>query len=177
MSGNILQSSRIALSNRESIALGRSQPTTGTGIAFPETQNASSDANTLDDYQEGVFTPVIEGTSTPGTATYARQAGVYTKIGNVVNFWLDVVWSGGTGTGNIKITGLPFPSSSTVMVKSLSTISDGISMTAGYIAAANISVSTQTIGVIQIPSGGGASINIPYDAAGQFVISGSYFVD
>jgi hypothetical protein len=42
------------------IAVGGATPTTnGSGITFPATQSASSDVNTLDDYEEGDFTPSI----------------------------------------------------------------------------------------------------------------------
>ena len=51
----------------------------GIGITFPATQSASSNANTLDDYVEGTWTPSIGG-----TATYSVQNGTYTKIGRVV---------------------------------------------------------------------------------------------
>jgi hypothetical protein len=36
---------------------GGSTSATGTGIAFPAIQSASSDVNTLDDYEEGTWTP------------------------------------------------------------------------------------------------------------------------
>lgn len=65
-------------------------------------------------YEEGVFTPVIEGTTTAGIATYSQQVGKYTRIGNVVNFSINVSITAHTGTGSIKISGLPFVSSSTV---------------------------------------------------------------
>ncbi len=39
-------------------------------------------------------------------------SGVYTKIGRLCHFTLNVEWSGGhTGTGNTEITGLPYTSS------------------------------------------------------------------
>jgi hypothetical protein len=62
------------------ISVGNVTPSTsGAGITFPATQSASSDANTLDDYEEGTWTPTIDGVS-----TYARQLGIYTKIGRFV---------------------------------------------------------------------------------------------
>jgi hypothetical protein len=51
----------------------------GIGITFPATQSASSNANTLDDYEEGTWTPTLGGTT-----TYLKQLGRYTKIGNKV---------------------------------------------------------------------------------------------
>ena len=53
----------------------------GSGIKFPSTQIDSSDVNTLDDYEEGTWTPVISGVTTGFTYT---SSGFYTKIGKVV---------------------------------------------------------------------------------------------
>jgi hypothetical protein len=82
------------------------------GITFPATQVPSADANTLDDYEEGTWTPVVAGSSTAGTGTYTLQEGVYTKIGNMVIVNCGVTWTAHTGTGDLTITGLPFTSSS-----------------------------------------------------------------
>ena len=80
------------------------------GITFPATQVAATDANTLDDYEEGTFTPTIVGTTVGGTGTYSSQVGNYTKIGNLVNVALQIVWTAHTGTGNMRVAGLPFTS-------------------------------------------------------------------
>jgi hypothetical protein len=55
---------------------------TGTGIAFPATQSASSDANTLDDYEEGTWTPA-KGSGLVVVGTFSSSAR-YTKIGRLV---------------------------------------------------------------------------------------------
>ena len=146
------------------------------GITFPATAVAASDANTLDDYEEGTFTPVIEGTTTAGTATYTRQAGVYTKIGREVFYSIDIVYSSGTGTGNLKITGLPFTSSSTSMLKTGSIVASNILLTALNYPTVDISLNATQIFVAQSPVGGGGSTSVTYDAAGQIVIMGRYFV-
>jgi hypothetical protein len=54
---------------------------TGGQIAFPATQIASADGNTLDDYEEGTFTTTWSG-STSGSGV--RGSGSYTKIGRLV---------------------------------------------------------------------------------------------
>jgi hypothetical protein len=65
------------------------------GIAFPATAVAVADANTLDDYEEGTWTP-----SLGGTATYLAQGGRYTKIGRIVNFqgvlYINLIGTGST---------------------------------------------------------------------------------
>jgi len=76
---------------------------TGVGITFPATQSASSDANTLDDYEEGTWSP-----SVGGNATYAAQVGRYTKIGNIVSVTFDFsIATIGTGS-TANIVNLPF---------------------------------------------------------------------
>jgi hypothetical protein len=96
----------------KNIGLGGTSPTTsGTGITFPATQSASSNANTLDDYEEGTWTPVF-ARSTGGaiTATLTTNIGKYTKIGNMVTVSIfsviDSVSSQGSGENEIR--GLPF---------------------------------------------------------------------
>lgn len=82
----------------------------GGQLSFPATQNASADANTMDDYEEGTWTPAVAGSSTAGAQTYATQAGRYTKIGRVVFYEFYIIMSAldGTTAGDIRITGLPF---------------------------------------------------------------------
>jgi len=78
------------------------------GIAFPATQVPSADANTLDDYEEGTFTPTLFGASTAGTTTYTSRAGIYTKIGRQVTVTVYITASAATGTGELRIGNLPF---------------------------------------------------------------------
>jgi hypothetical protein len=79
------------------------------GITFPATAVPSANANTLDDYEEGTWTPtVFFGGSTSGV-TYGVQGGTYTKIGRMV--YCQAVFSltnNGSGTGDATIRGLPF---------------------------------------------------------------------
>jgi hypothetical protein len=145
---------------------------TGIGVAFPTTQSASSDANTLDDYVEATFSPTIVGSTTAGTATYSTQLGRYTKIGRLVTFSLRVVYTGGTGTGNLRVGGLPTAG----FGSNFSIYAENIALTASYYPVASISASSAQIGVDQLPTGGGAAASVPYDAAGDIQISGSYIV-
>jgi hypothetical protein len=79
------------------------------GITFPATQVSVADANTLDDYEEGTWTPVITGTSVAGSATYSTQSGTYVKIGKYVFLQMFVTFtSAHTGTGGTKVGGFPF---------------------------------------------------------------------
>jgi hypothetical protein len=93
-----------------SISVGGATPTTsGTGITFPATQSASSNANTLDDYEEGTWTPALQFGFASTGITYATQLGTYTKIGNLVQARFTIVLSSkGAATGNATVDGLPF---------------------------------------------------------------------
>jgi hypothetical protein len=67
---------------QKNISVGAAAPTTsGAGITFPAAQSASSNANTLDDYEEGTWTPTTTGITWVGTNTSAYN---YTKVGSVV---------------------------------------------------------------------------------------------
>jgi len=88
---------------------GATASASGAGISFPATQSASSDANTLDDYEEGTWTPTIVAGS--GSLTSYTSSGQYIKIGNtVVLTWQFVVTSLGTASGSFQTTNLPFAS-------------------------------------------------------------------
>jgi hypothetical protein len=77
------------------------------GISFPATQSALSDANTLDDYEEGTWTPVAD------TAGYTMTAssGQYTKIGRAVFLRFSVRYNNISGQNSLNvISGVPFTS-------------------------------------------------------------------
>jgi hypothetical protein len=79
------------------------------GIGFPATQVASSDANTLDDYEEGTWTIGVTFGGASVGVTYSANTGQYTKIGNKVSVSGDLtLTASGSSTGNARITGLPF---------------------------------------------------------------------
>jgi len=91
------------------IGVGGATPSTsGSGITFPASQSASSNANTLDDYEEGTWTPAF----TPnggGSATISSAAGTYVKVGKTVTVYWSVYIASVTGaTGTAGIGGLPF---------------------------------------------------------------------
>jgi hypothetical protein len=128
------------------ISVGNATPSTsGAGITFPATQSASSDVNTLDDYEEGTFaaTFLSDGGSitTDGTIRY----GFYTKIGRQVTVTCNVKASAiSSPTGDVYIFTLPFASSSTTGTFS------AVSIECNNLAATAV---TQIMGVIP----GGAS--------------------
>ncbi len=76
----------------------------GSGITFPATQSASSDANTLDDYEEGDWTPK-DGV---GGSLSNNRTPTYTKTGRVIVLTFDFTWTANT---DYHLTNLPFTGS------------------------------------------------------------------
>jgi hypothetical protein len=92
------------------IGVGAATPSaSGAGITFPATQSASTDANTLDDYEEGTWTPT-QGAGLTVVGTFG-SSGIYTKIGRVVTLYgtmtatTSIIVNAGS---NIFCSGLPF---------------------------------------------------------------------
>lgn len=83
-------------------------------IKFPAAQSASSDVNTLDDYEEGTWTPIIVSAG-GGTATYGSQVASYIKVGRVVHVQgsMSLATKGTLAAGAASIGGLPFAAQST----------------------------------------------------------------
>ena len=96
------------LISASTVGVGGTTPAaSGAGITFPATQSASSDANTLDDYEEGTWTPTV--TANSGSITTYTSAGQYRKIGSLVVLQFQyVITNNGTGAISITISGIPF---------------------------------------------------------------------
>ena len=87
----------------------------GIGITFPAVQSASSDANCLDDYEEGTWTPSITfgGGSTGITYQTGFRVGNYVKVGSkVLCTGIVYLLTKGSSTGPAQVTGLPFTNAS-----------------------------------------------------------------
>jgi hypothetical protein len=148
------------------------------GVVFPATQVASANANTLDDYEEGTWTPRVYGLTTAGTGTYSIRVAQYTKIGRLVNFQFRVAWTAHTGTGSMRIDGLPFLAQNTTSLHGIATIGyadDITSYTAAATPMAIVAPNTDEIRLSEMPSGGGAMANIAMTTIGDFIIGGSYY--
>jgi hypothetical protein len=76
----------------------------GGGIQFPATQIPSADANTLDDYEEGTWTP---GINIGGS--FSSAAGRYVKIGHFVFVTWELTFPSSSSSSSFEVTGLPFP--------------------------------------------------------------------
>ena len=86
--------------------------TNGHGIDFSATGDGGGVSGTtmgnelLNDYEEGSFT----GGFNDFNGTYAQNTGQYVKIGNFVCATIMLQGSGGSGSGDLKLTNLPFAS-------------------------------------------------------------------
>lgn len=78
-------------------------------IKFPATANLSSNANTLDDYEEGTWTPSIKFGGNSAGMTYNEQIGTYIIIGRIgIISMVITLTAKGSSTGQATLTGLPF---------------------------------------------------------------------
>jgi hypothetical protein len=92
----------------KSVALQGGTVSTGTGITFPATQSASTNANTLDDYEEGTWAPTDNsGAGLTFTSVYAS----YIKIGRAVTINVELTFPSTANTSNVAIS-LPVASDS-----------------------------------------------------------------
>ena len=147
------------------------------GITFPGTQSACSDPNTLDDYEEGTFTPTVSGATTAGTGTYSIQVGRYTKVGNRVQFTVYMVWTGHTGTGAMRVSGLPFTSSTVAnTLHAISIWQQNITLTAGTLMMGYVLNSNTQVGLSEIATGGGTQAPVAMDPSGDIIVTGVYGV-
>jgi hypothetical protein len=101
-SGTVISASTIGVG-------GTTPSASGAGISFPATQSASTDANTLDDYEEGTWTAAVVPAS--GSVTMGNSTCRYVKIGNVVTVnGFITISAASSPSGGVTITGLPFGS-------------------------------------------------------------------
>ena len=109
-----------------------------TGLTFNATQSASAGANTLDDYEEGTWTPSMGNAySSAPTVTYTAQNGSYTKIGRLVvaAFHIEIASFVGGG-GPVFFGGLPFTPATTTDARFQGT---------AYLSGPNTPASTVTV--------------------------------
>jgi len=155
----------LARINSYGIGLGANTPSSGTGITFPATQSASSDANTLDDYEEGTWSPTV--TSSGGSITSYTSDGTYTKIGRSVLITARVgLTNVGTASGNLNITNFPFTSAGTSMQMPMIVREGNVTGQVYQIFLNNAAV----LGTMQTLTGGGISWTngLSYGAMGVY---------
>jgi hypothetical protein len=167
--GSAIQTERMRIDNvgnvtlQKNISVGGAAPTTsGSGITFPATQSASSDANTLDDYEEGTFT--VTDQSGAGL-TFSNNTGRYVKVGGLVYFAMDVIFPTTASVTNIALS-LPFQSGTSCAFSAAVGYSNSGSIPSAYIGISQSSVSLySTTGV--------AVTNVTFSGK-ELAISGCY---
>jgi hypothetical protein len=101
------------------------------GITFPATAVAATDANTLDDYEEGTWTVQFFDADTGGNQSSTTTTGYYTKIGNQATVWFNVAnisTSGMTAANEFTFT-LPFTSLTTSAAIHVGSVNRGSGIT------------------------------------------------
>lgn len=99
------------------------QDLVGGRIKFPAVQVSSADPNTLDDYEEGTWTPAITF-NVPGNlaVTYTSRVGIYTKIGQLITIGCTIftaTFTHTTASGALFVSGLPFAANASGMNNSM----------------------------------------------------------
>jgi hypothetical protein len=164
--------------NGAAALMGASTTASGVGITFPAAQSASTDANTLDDYEEGTWTPIIVGVTTAGVGTYSARVARYTKVGNMVTCHCYMDWTAHTGVGEMQLAGLPFQTSSEA--------SSHTAVAFGYVNGINLSANntlygwtipgTNSFNFNQVPTGGGSMASVTIDTSAALIFTVSYRV-
>ena len=128
-------------------------------LKFPAPQVSSANVNTLDDYEEGTWTP----TDTSGAGlTFALATGFYTKIGNVVTFSVTVVYPTTANTANASFSKPPFGNVNEAAVSLVSN------------AGAALQGSINSTGVVIYPAGSFANTTNATLSGKILYVSGTY---
>lgn len=107
-------------------------------LGFPASANPSADSHTLDDYEEGTWSPALNlGGGATGMSYASAPAGRYTKIGRMVTAWGSLTLSAkGSSTGAATIAGLPFTSADDGIAAAASVgFASGFSLVSGAVLA------------------------------------------
>lgn len=125
------------------------------------------------------FTPRIAGTTLGGSGTYTGQFGKFVKVREVVTVWGQLAWNAHTGTGNMRIAGLPF--------KSTSALQGGAGFRATCaLSATSVTFSNQLLGrilensneiLVASISSGGAVAETAMDTSGALNFTATYLTD
>jgi hypothetical protein len=171
-------STRVLLNTTGELGIGLTADTScnlqvNNGIKLGNTNNAN--ANVLDWYEEGTFTPVATGATVAGVATYTGQSGRYTRVGNTVFFTIDLRWSAHTGSGSFIVSGLPFTAGA-APVCAFVFFYNGLAPGAGREVTATMPSGTSSF-IVRYSDPTGAAGQVPLPAVlTSLTICGNYFV-
>jgi hypothetical protein len=151
------------------------------GISFPVTQVAKSDPNTLDDYEEGNWTPILSDGTNDGTQG-ADNGGAYVKIGRQVFFTAQFAVGDIQSVGaDCHIKGLPFTSVASTRTRSGVAIGFGNQLNlaaAGRVVTGYVELNNQYIRLFQWSATTGTSSVSGAEISnnGNLYLSGHYYV-
>lgn len=121
------------------------------------------------------FTPILQGITSAGTGTYTAQVGRYTLYGKNCSIKIRLAWSAHTGTGNMRVTGLPFTSANTTFTP-CAVYQSGLTVGAGKQFAAIIPPNTANIDLYANDVAGGSASLLAMDTAADILLATSYEV-
>lgn len=156
------------LQGASTISVGGATPSaSGAGITFPASQSASTNANTLDDYEEGTYTPVPSPEG--GSITTYSASGSYVKVGNLVQVAYKITLTTvGTASGKMYVT-LPFASTSFsrpfVAVAREDNVNGVVYGTFGEVGSVDFRIGTLTNGAISWTNGYAYTGSISYQSS------------
>ena len=183
-SGDISTSTNLLLANNTATTIDILSDT-GTDVTIPSATSSlaglqsSADKVKLDSMiyvASTSFTPVVVGTTTAGTGTYTEQTGRYTRIGSTVHYQISLGWSAHTGTGNLKITGMPVTNSASAGKHVPAIYADLPAMTLGNALQAQMLESTTQIVFDQRNYLGGTTAYPLPVAVTKLYVTGTYEV-
>lgn len=150
--------------------------TAAKGINFTaNTPAAGKTSQLLNWYEEGTFVPSITGSSSAGTVTLNTYICTYTRIGRLVNVQMLVQWSSGTGTGNLRIGGLPFTVDANSAYTPALTGYSTLTVPAGESLYARAEPNTTYLRCYSITNAG-STTDLAYQASGYVVLQCTYQV-
>lgn len=142
-------------------------------IVFPPSANPSIDANTLDDYQEGTYVPIIEFGGA-NQSLVAVSVGTHTKIGDLVHFQLTgSISNKGSSTGAMTVQA-PYISVDDAVVN---IITDGINGVVPFPIQAYVIGGTNEIALVKSDGAGSTTPVTDADVIGgtsSWKISGQF---
>ena len=145
----------------------------GSGITLGNSTTYSA-ANTLNDYEEGTFTPTIVGSTTAGTGTYTIQSGKYVIVGKIIYVSIRLGWSAHTGAGGMKLAGLPNTSNSDYANLGV-VYRDGLTVSSGKTVNVSVVPNTNYANILEISTGTDLASLLALDTAvTDLSISGCY---
>lgn len=157
---------------------------TGGLIDFTQTSNSLADSRTvsytkLGLVEEGTLTAgtvLVQGTTSAGTQTASVNTGYYTRIGSLVFVVMQITWSAHTGTGNIRVSGLPFTAKNTNRPAVLNISASSLTYTAGATLVGHVEQNAKTLLVNEVANGV-ALAGVALDTAATLYISGCYVAE